>query len=268
MTAFADHVVILTGASQGIGRAMAHQLADQGAKLVLAARTTERLERVAEECRDRGATTIARSTDVTDRIACEHLIRRAVAEFDRVDMLINNAGISVVARFADIEDMDLPERVMAVNYLGSVYCTYYALPYLRKSKGRVVAVSSLSGRTGVPLRSIYAASKHAMIGFFESIRIEEQEHGVSVTIALPDLVQTEVKERVLGPNGEPLAIDPGKSRLMTAERCAALTLEGAAKRKREVIMSRRGRIGRWAKLIAPEFVDGLADRAMKEVKYD
>ena len=230
MTAFEDHVVVLTGASQGIGRAMAHQLADQGAKLVLAARNTERLDRVAEECRDRGATAIARSTDVTDRIACEHLIRRAVAEFDRVDIVINNAGISVVAKFADIQDMDLPERVMAVNYLGGVYCTYFALPHLRRSKGRIVAVASLAGHTGVPLRSIYAASKHAMIGFFESLRIEEQEYGVSVTIALPDLVQTEVKERVLGRTGVRLAVHPGKTTFMTAELCAALILEGAAKR--------------------------------------
>ena len=167
-TAFRDCVVILTGASQGIGREMALQLADQGARLVLAARTHNKLEQVAEACRDRGAEATAVPTDVTDRLACEMLVRRAVADFEAIDMLINNAGISVVATLADLETLDLPEQVMAVNYLGSLYCTYYALPHLRRSKGRIVAVSSLSGRAGVPMRSIYAASKHAVMGWQRS----------------------------------------------------------------------------------------------------
>lgn len=268
VSAFQGKVVVLTGASQGIGREMALQLADRGARLVLAARSHDKLEQVAQKCRDRGAETTAVPTDITDRLACEMLIRRAVADFDGIDVLINNAGISVVARFGDLEAMDLPEQVMKVNYLGSVYCTYYGLPYLRRAKGRIVAVASLTGRTGVPLRSIYAASKHAMVGFFESLRIEEKLHGVSVTIALPDFVQTEVRERVLGPRGTPLAFDGGSSRFMTAERCAELILRAAAKRKREIVMSGRGKLGKWIKVIAPGAVDRMAERAMRQVKYE
>ena len=172
-----------------------------------------------------------------------------------------------MATLADLDALDLPERVMAVNYLGSLYCTYYALPHLRRSMGRIVAVSSLTGRTGVPMRSIYAASKHAVMGFFESLRIEEKPHGVSVTIALPDFVQTEVRERVLGPSGERLAIDSGKARFMSAERCADLILRAAARRKRELILSARGRLGQWIKLVAPSVVDRMAERAMRHVKY-
>lgn len=267
-TAFRNCVVILTGASQGIGREMTLQLADQGARLVLASRTHNKLEQVAEACRDRGAEATAVPTDVTDRLACEMLVRRAVADFEAIDMLINNAGISVVASLADLETLDLPEQVMAVNYLGSLYCTYYALPHLRRSKGRIVAVSSLSGRAGVPMRSIYAASKHAVMGFFESLRIEEKPHGVSVTIALPDFVQTEVKERVFGPSGERMAIDPGRARFMSAKRCAELILRAAARRKREVILSARGKLGQWIKLVAPGVVDRMAERAMRQVKYE
>ncbi len=267
MLPFADKTVILTGASQGIGRVMAYQLAGQGANLLLAARRLEPLQQVARDCVASGAGAVAVPTDVTDRDACERLVARAVEEFGGVDVLINNAGISVVARLSDLEALDLPERVMAVNYFGSLYCTYYALPHLRRSAGRLVAVSSLTGRAGVPYRSIYAASKHAMMGFFESVRIEEKQHGVSVTIALPDFVATEVKERVLGPKGERLALDAGTATFMTAERCAELILAAAAKRKREVVLSARGKVGQWIKLIAPGMVDRMAERAMGKVKY-
>jgi short-subunit dehydrogenase len=225
---FQDHVVVVTGASRGIGRALALQLAEQHAVLSLAARDADRLEAVADECRRHGAQVVVVPTDVTDRKRCQHLMEQTVSRVGPIDALINNAGLSVVARFEDILDLSLAARVMNVNYLGSVYCTYYALPHLKVTRGRIVGVSSLTGRTGVPLRSVYAGSKHAMAGFFDSLRIEVRKHGISVTMAYPDFVQTEVRERALGPDGQPVGISPpGQSAFMTAERCGQIILAGA-----------------------------------------
>jgi NADP-dependent 3-hydroxy acid dehydrogenase YdfG len=185
---FRDLSVILTGASAGIGRAMSLQLAAQGARLTLAARDAGRLEAVARECRTLGARAIPVVTDVADEDACRRLVDAAIEEFGAVDVLVNNAGLSMWARFAEVTDLAPFEQMMRVNYLGSVYCTHAALPHLLRTRGRIVAVSSLTGRTGVPTRSGYAATKHAMAGFFDSLRIELEGSGVSVTVVYPGFV--------------------------------------------------------------------------------
>jgi short-subunit dehydrogenase len=179
---FRENVVVITGASSGIGRELAFQLADQGAWLSLAARNAERLDAAAAQSRERGGKALIVPTDVSQQSQCRNLIERTVAEYHRIDTLINNAGITMWARFEEIQDLSLLEWIMQVNYLGSLYCTYYALPYLKHTRGRIVGVSSLTGKTGVPTRSGYAASKHAMAGFFDSLRIELADDGVSVTI--------------------------------------------------------------------------------------
>ena len=145
---------------------------------------------------------------------------------------------------------------MAVNYFGSVYCTYYALPHLKKSRGRIVGISSLTGLIGVPTRTAYAASKHAMAGFFDSLRIELMNSGVTVTIIYPGFVATEVRERALGCDGKAV----GKSHLdesnvMSAEECARQIINTAAKRKRKLVMTTKAKIGMWVKLIAPGLID-------------
>ena len=170
--AFHENVVIITGASSGIGRELAHQLAERGAWLCLAARDTDRLEAVADLCAHRSGRAIAVPTDVAQRQQCEDLVARTVEEFGRLDTLINNAGITMWALFEELQDLEPLERIMQVNYFGSVYCTYAALPHLKESQGRLVAVASLTGKAGVPTRSGYAASKHAMVGFFDTLRIE------------------------------------------------------------------------------------------------
>ncbi|MBP6015658.1 MAG: SDR family oxidoreductase [Candidatus Promineofilum sp.] len=262
---FKDNVVILTGASTGIGEALAHQLAEDGAWLVLAARNGQQLEAVAADCRIRGGRVLVAPTDVTDEDQCRELVERAVAEYGRVDTLINNAGLSMWMKFEDVEDLDSLEYLMRVNFFGSMYCTYYALPYLKQSQGRIVAVASVAARTGIPTRTGYAASKHAMVGFFESLRIEVEDDGVSVTIAFPDFVASGMHTRSLGADGQPLGHNPLKvDKIMTSDACARLILDGAAARKRQVIMSTRSRFGQWLKLIAPGQVDEIAKRAIKK----
>jgi NAD(P)-dependent dehydrogenase (short-subunit alcohol dehydrogenase family) len=262
-SAFRDNVVVLTGASRGIGREMALQLAAEGAWLALAAREAGALEALAEECRQRGARALAVPTDVEEEAQCARLIARTVETWGRVDTLINNAGISMWALFEEVTDLGIFERILRINYLGSVYCTWHALPHLKKTRGRIVAVSSLTGKTGVPTRSGYAASKHAMNGFFDTLRIELADTGVTVTVACPDFVATEIRERAFGPDGKPLGTSPvHESKVMTAETCARLILEGAAARKRELIMSPRGKLGLWLKLLAPSLIDRIARRAI------
>ena len=264
---FKDNVVILTGASTGIGEAMARQLAGQGAWLALAARNAQKLEAVAADCRARGGRALVVPTDVTNEEECRELAERAVAEYGRVDTLINNAGLSMWMKFEDVADLDSLEYIMRVNFFGSMYCTYYALPHLKRSQGRIVAVASVTGRTGVPTRTGYAASKHAVVGFFESLRIEVEDDGVSVTIAFPDFVGSGMHTRSLGADGRPLGHNPLQvDKIMTSDECARLILEGAAARKRQVIMSTRSRFGQWLKLIAPRQVDRIAKRAIERGK--
>lgn len=266
---FSEKVVIVTGASSGIGQHLAVQLARNGAKLALAARNVHKLEQVARECHQRGAQALVVPTDVTQQVQCENLINHTVEAFGCIDTLINNAGITMCARFDAMQDLTVMEQIMGVNYFGSVYCTYYALPYLKKTSGTIVGISSLTGKTGVPTRSFYAASKHAMVGFFDSLRIELADSGVRVTMVYPGFVATEVRKRAFGPEGSSL----GKSTLnetavMTAERCAELILNATAQRKRELVMTFGGRLGLWLKLIAPGLTDRIARRAIKNIQGD
>ncbi|HEX6575755.1 MAG TPA: SDR family oxidoreductase [Gemmatimonadaceae bacterium] len=262
---FKDNVTIITGASAGIGLEIARMLAEQGAMLVLAARSAELLENAAKECRDRGAKVLVVPTDVSDRDQCGMLIDRTIEEFGRIDTLINNAGISMHARFDELHDIEAVERITAINYFGSVYCTWFALPHLKKTHGRLVAVSSLTGRNGVPTRTLYSGTKHAMAGFFDSLRIELRDEGVSVTVIYPGFVATDIAERALGPDGKPLGTRPVvKNAIMSVEECARLTIEAAAKRKREVIMTRRARLGMFMKALWPDIVDRIAERGIKK----
>lgn len=262
---FNNSVVIVTGASHGIGRALALQLADQGARLALAARSSDRLEALAEEIRGRGGQALAVPTDVADPSACRALVEGTLQAFGQIDMLVNDAGQTMWARFDQVQDLGIFEQVMRVNYLGSLYCTYYALPELKRSRGRIVGVCSLAGKTGIPERSGYAASKHAMTGFFDTLRIELEGSGVSVTMIYPAFVATGSQERGFGADGKPLGSNPLQSdKVMTADRCAAIILRAAARRQREEILSLRGKLGLWLKLAAPAWVDRMAQRAIRE----
>lgn len=266
---FYEKVVILTGASSGIGTELAYQLAEQGAWLSLAARDLERLQAVQAECGQRGQAagcrTLVIQTDVADETQCRRLIAQTVNHFGRLDVLVNNAGQTLWARFDALSDLGPLEKVMQVNYFGSVYCTAAALPYLKRSHGQIVVVSSLSGKTGVPLRSGYAASKHALVGFFDSLRIELERDRVAVTIVYPDFVATETHLRAYGADGKPLGKSPVQGgKVMPASECARLILKAAASRRREAILSWRGSIGQWLKLIAPGLIDRVARRAIDQ----
>ncbi len=267
MQVFENKVIIVTGASEGIGRALCLALAPQRPLLALAARNPERLQSLKEKVEAHGATALVVPTDVTQESDCRTLVEKTVAAFGGVDMLVNNAGGTMWTLFEEIRDLSIFERLMRLNYLGAVYCTYYALPHLKARRGRIVAVSSVAGLTGVPTRTAYAASKHAMFGFFDSLRVESLDSGVSITMAAPDFVLSEIHRRALGADGKPIGQSPMREdKIMTAQACAKMILRAAARRERLVITSLRGKAGRWMKLIAPGMVDRIAAKAIRDRK--
>jgi short-subunit dehydrogenase len=257
--------IILTGASEGIGRALALELAARGARVALAARDRERLDSLAQECRVRGGEALAVPTDVTSQQDLEWLVAETVKSFGGIDVVIHNAGITMWSRFDALEDLSIFERLMEVNYHAPVRLTSLALPHLKQSRGLIVAVASLAGMTGVPERSAYAGSKHAMVGFFDSLRIELAGSGVDVCVVAPDFVVSEIHKRAIGPDGEPLGTSPMKqAKIMTAAECALHIVRGIEKRQRLVLMTARGKLGRWLKLVAPSVIDRIAARAIRE----
>jgi NAD(P)-dependent dehydrogenase (short-subunit alcohol dehydrogenase family) len=261
---FGGKVVVITGASDGIGAALAKQLATEKPRLVLAARNLEALETIAQICRSRGAEAVAVHTDVGLEADCKNLVDKAVQNFGGIDLLVNNAGITAHALFEEIEDFSIFERVMLVNFYGTLWCTRYALPYLKKSRGLLVGVSSLIGRQGVPSRSAYAASKWAMGGLFDCLRVELMDSGVEVCMVYPGVVATGIRKRGLDKDGQTMGASGLREEgAMSAEECARQIAEAMRSRRRELLMTPRGKLIPLLRLIAPRLVDRMAAATLK-----
>ena len=256
--------VVITGASSGIGAELARQLAAKRCRLALSARRAEMLEDVAKQVRAAGGEAVAIQADVAEEVDCRVLVEKAVAAFGGLDVLVCNAGISMFSRFDEVKDLGLYERLMRVNYLGAVWCTAHALPHLKASRGAVVAVSSQLGKVAAPTRTGYCASKFAMQGFFDSLRIEVARDGVQVTVACPGIVHTDVRAAALGPDGKPR----GESSIeetgeMSVEECARLIVRAVERGKREERMTFKGRIAPLMTALAPGMVDRIASRTIR-----
>lgn len=258
MTALQAKVILLTGASSGIGAALAVELANRGAKLALVARSADKLHAVAANCPG----SLVLPYDITEPDIPALLVEQTVNHFGHLDTLINNAGQSMLGRFDALTDLSIFERLMALNFYAVVRCTHAALPHLKASRGLVVTVSSLAGKTGVPLRTGYSASKHAVQGFMDSLRIELRDSGVDVCMISPGFVDTSIREHSLGPDGQPLGRNPmhGK-RMMSAEEAARRIADAVAQRRREVLMTPRGKLLPLGRLLWPDLVDRLAKRS-------
>jgi short-subunit dehydrogenase len=250
---FENKVALITGASSGIGRALALNLSNNKSFLVLAARNEMELNKVARECEENRAHALAIPTNVANQESCSQLIERTISKLGRIDMLINNAGIDVLAKFEDLPDMNLFKKVIDVNFYGAVFCTYFALPYLKKTCGRIVNVSSMGGVVAVPFNTSYVASKFAMNGFSDSLRMELLHTRVSVTVVCPYWVVSKFHENYMDKNGTPKG-EAGRAvyteRTMSSERCAKIIIEAARCRKREIMLG-AGKLAALLKLIAP-----------------
>lgn len=230
-----NKVVVITGASSGIGRALAKELASMGSKLSLAARRTDLLEELRAELP--GTDILIQTTDVSLENDCLTLMEETVKRFGRIDVLINNAGISMRASFEDV-DLKVIHQLMDVNFYGTVYCSKYALPYLLETKGSLVGVISIAGYVGLPGRTGYSASKFAIRGFLDTLRIETLKKGLHVLVAAPGFTASEVRKVSLTTDGSQQGETPrDESQMMSSEECAHHIVKAIVKRKRELILT-------------------------------
>lgn len=254
---FTGKVVVITGASSGIGEALVYAFADRGAKVVMGARNSAKLAEIAAQLFTRGIESAFEATDVTREEDCKRLIDKALSAFGRIDILICNAGISMRAIFDDVE-LDVLHKLMDVNFWGTVYCCKYALPYLQASKGSVVGISSVAGLHGLPGRTGYSASKYAMTGFLETLRIENLKKGLHVMIACPGFTASNVRFSALTADGSQQGETPrDEAKMMTAEQVARIVAKGILRRKRLCLMEIEGRATHFVKKFAPAFLDRM-----------
>lgn len=254
-----DKVVIVTGASSGIGKALVYELAKQHAKIVMAARNIQELLNIEQDLKKSGVESLAVRTDVTKELACKDLIEQAYGRFGRIDVLINNAGISMRAVLQDL-DVSVLHKVMDVNFWGTVYCTKYALPYLLASKGSLAGIISIAGFIGLPGRTGYAASKFAVRGFLDTVRIENRKKGLHVLVAAPGFTASNIRKTALNAAGRQQGESPrNEGNMMSAEKCARIIVKGIRKRKRQIIMTFvEGKLAVFLSKWMPRLVDRLS----------
>lgn len=232
-----DKVIIITGASSGIGLACARDFAARGAKISLAARSADKLTEIEKELTNAGHEVLVTPTDVSKQKDCQILIDETVQRFGKIDVLVNNAGISMRALFKDL-DLSVLKQLMDVNFWGTVYCTKYALPYLLETKGSVVGVSSIAGFIGLPGRTGYSASKFAMHGFLQTLRTENLKTGLHVLIAAPGFTASNVRKAALTADGTNQGETPrAEDKMMSAEEVAHHLAKAIIKRKRTLILT-------------------------------
>lgn len=253
-------VAIVTGASSGLGRELAVALAKQGTRLVLAARGGEGLEETARLASQPDALILP--GDLSDLGSCRLLIQRSVDQFGRLDHLVLCAGLGMWARLDEVTDPTLFERLIAVNYLSAVYCTHAALPHLRQSQGLITVISSLQGRVGVPLHTGYAGAKHALHGFFDSLRMELEAGKPDILMVLPHWIgDTALRRNAVGPAGAAMGDSARRhgSQPLPAAEAARLIVQAMKGRKHELVLPRSMRSLLWLNRIAP----GLAAALVK-----
>jgi NAD(P)-dependent dehydrogenase (short-subunit alcohol dehydrogenase family) len=253
-----DKVVIITGASSGIGLATASEFLRQGAKVVLAARRFELLQQIEKDFLRAGYDAYAVKTDVTVESECQQLVEKTIGKYGRLDILINNAGISMRALFSEV-DTSVLKRIFDVNFWGAVYCTKYSLPHLIRSRGSVVGVSSVAGFVGLPGRTGYSASKYALHGFLETLRIENLKNGLHVMILCAGFTKSDIRKKALTADGTPQGFTPREEeKMMQPEDVARAIVRTVRRRRNYVILTLEGKMTAMVKRIAPRFLEYAA----------
>lgn len=257
-------VVIITGASSGIGLACAREFASHGYSVVMAARNIGKLAEVEAELKQANPNILSVQTDVSKEEDCRNLVEKAIKSFGTVDILINNAGISMRALFSEL-DLSVIKQLMDVNFWGAVYCTKYALPYILKNRGSVVGVSSIAGYKGLPARTGYSASKFALQGFLDTLRVENMRNGLHVMIIAPGFTESNIRKTALTENGNHQGESPlVEKNLMSAEKVAWYIHRGIKRRKREIILTLQGKMVVLLNKICPRLLDILEYNTMKK----
>lgn len=255
-------VVIITGASSGIGKALAYEFAKNNYKVILAARNLESLQSIKEDIFKFNQNIDICKTDVSIESDCKNLIDFTINKFGKIDILVNNAGISMRAIFEEL-DLSVIKTVMDINFWGTVYCTKFALPYLLQNKGSIVGVSSIAGYKGLPGRTGYSASKFAMHGFLETLRIENLKKELHVMIACPGFTTSNIRKTALNKSGLQQGESPREeSQMMSAEEVAKRIVKGVESRKRTIIMTSQGKLTIFLNKFFPSWVDKMIYKHM------
>lgn len=261
-----DKVVIITGATSGIGKACAEVFGREGAKIVFTGRNKERMDSVKASLDALGIEHTGFIMDVSDENENKRLIQETIDKYGRLDILINNAGISMRALFNE-SDLDVFKRVMDINFYGAVYATKYALPHILKSRGCIVGVSSINGHRGTPARSAYSASKYAMEGFFESLRTEVMKKGVHILVVSPGFTGTNIRNTALNKNGKEQGESPrDEDKMMTAEAVAKKILKGIRRKKRDMVLTPFGKLVVFLNKWMPGWMDKMTYAHMAKEK--
>jgi short-subunit dehydrogenase len=254
-------VIIITGASSGIGLALAKEYDKKDINIVLAARSIDKLDTLKSELKNNVLTI---KTDVSIQSDCENLINKTIEKFGRIDILINNAGISMRSLIIDT-NIDVIKRVMDVNFWGTVYCTKYSLPHILKTKGSIIAVSSIAGFKGLPARVGYSSSKFAIHGFIDVLRMENLKTGVHVLLVTPGFTHSEIRKNALLGDGSKQGKTPrNEDKMMTAERVAYRIRLAIDKRRRKLIFTSQGKLIFFLNNISPKFLDRAIYKGMSK----
>jgi short-subunit dehydrogenase len=261
-----DKVIVITGASSGIGKACAITFAKAGASVVIAGRDEQKLKAAADEIKKVTQDVLSIPCDVSNENDCKRLTEETVKRFKRIDVLINNAGISMRALFEET-DLNVLKKLMDTNFWGTVYCTKHSLPYLLKTKGSVVGISSIAGKKGLPGRSGYSASKFAIEGFLETLRIENLKKDLHVLVACPGFTRSNIRNTALSKDGNMQGESPRDERsMMSADEVADHILNAVKKRKRDLILTRNGKFTVLLNKFFPSLMDKVVYNHMSKEK--
>ncbi|EAR97259.1 enoyl-(acyl carrier) reductase (macronuclear) [Tetrahymena thermophila SB210] len=255
-------VVLITGASQGIGKELALRYASRQCRLLLCARNVELLKNVQSLCNHLGGKAEICQMDVSNEEDCKRMIQECIKHFSKIDILVLNAGVNAHSKFVELPDLSSFKKVMETNFYGCVYPTKYALPYLQKTKGQILVLSSLSGEIGLPFRTAYCSSKFAVTGFFESLRIELENKDIAITIVCPPSVKTNMRDHDLLQKYKTEEMNETDNR-MSVEQCADTIILAADKRARKVFFPRQAYLAAYIRPFFPDYVDNKLKKFAK-----
>ena len=259
-----DKVVIITGGTSGIGRALAFEFGMKGSKIVITGRNADALRVTDEELRSSGVDVLSVVADVTQPLDNKRMVDQAMATFGRIDVLVNNDGISMRALFEDV-DIDVIRKVMDINFYGAVHATKYCLPHIIRNKGSVIGISSIAGFRGLPARTGYSASKFALNGFLESLRTELMNTGVHVLTACPGFTASNIRKRSLTLDGSSQGESPrAEEKMMSAQECAAHIYRATVKRRRTLVLTLQGKLVVFLNKWLPSLTDRIVYKVMKK----
>jgi len=261
---YKDKVIIITGASSGIGKGLALEAGRMGAKVVIAARSEDKLQQVAKEIQKLNAEVLAIRTDVSKKEDCKNLIDKTLQKFNKIDILINNAGISMRALFDEMK-IEVFEKLVNINLMGTVYCTHAAINEIIKQKGTIVGISSIAGVAPLPARTAYSASKFGMYGFLITLRAENIKRGVHTLIVHPGFTASNIRKVALTADGSPQGDTPRKEeKMMTPEQVAKHVYKAIYKKKLILVLSAEGKFTYLLHKISPRLTTWITYLAMKK----